>query len=590
MNERMLLLLFTIVMNSLFIVFPLHAQSNVAEEVVEDIFEDLSVNSNVENVNWEDELESLIAYRHDPLDLNTATREELEQFPFLSDYQVEQLLAYAYLHHGFSGLYELQLVQGMTRETIDLLLPFVCVRPQAEAPFRLKEKLKSIGRYGRHELITRFDFPLYEREGYHDTYLGPALYNSLRYAFRHGDDFYVGMAAEKDAGEPFAALHNRAGYDYYSFYLFLQRFGRLKALALGNYRLSFGQGLVVSHDFMAGKSLYASSYTARSRGIRKHSSTDEWNYFRGAAATVALSPHWDVSGFYSHRDMDGTVKNGVLTSIYKTGLHRSRSEAGKRHAFTLQSTGGNVSYQQDVIKLGVTGIYYFFDRIYTPKLTGYSTYNLHGRRFYNVGTDYALRLGRLSLQGETAKGTRGWATLNRLYYSFGEDHSLMLLQRFYSYDYWALFARSFAEGSGVQNEQGYYAGINLHPFARWRFAASLDWFLFPWKRYRISTTGSHGLDAALQVTYEPRKEVSAYVRYRFKKKDAFYLSFLLLCLAAVAAGGMADAYYFEFEPALYLETGPLFYLGLGAFFALCISPVLLDAAEAVKWRILMSKI
>lgn len=79
-------------------------------------------------------------------------------------------------------------------------------------------------------------------------------------------------------------------------------------------------------------------------------------------------------------------------------------------------------------------------------------------------------------------------------------------------------------------------------------------------------------------------------RYRFKKKDAFYLSFLLLCLAAVAAGGMADAYYFEFEPALYLETGPLFYLGLGAFLALCISPVLLDAAEAVKWRILMSKI
>lgn len=85
-------------------------------------------------------------------------------------------------------------------------------------------------------------------------------------------------------------------------------------------------------------------------------------------------------------------------------------------------------------------------------------------------------------------------------------------------------------------------------------------------------------------------ERRAFSRFRFKGKDACYLLFLLLCLAALAAGGFSDAYYFEFEPAVYLETGPLFYLGFGAFAALCLSPVLLDTAEAIKWRILMSKI
>ena len=65
---------------------------------------------------------------------------------------------------------------------------------------------------------------------------------------------YAGVTAEKDAGEPAFALHNGKGYDYYSFYLYLRNLRKLKTLAVGNYRLSFGQGLVMSNDFMLGKS------------------------------------------------------------------------------------------------------------------------------------------------------------------------------------------------------------------------------------------------------------------------------------------------------------------------------------------------
>lgn len=28
--------------------------------------------------------------------------------------------------------------------------------------------------------------------------------------------------------------------------------------------------------------------------------------------------------FYSHRSLDGVIKDGEITSIYKTGLHRSK--------------------------------------------------------------------------------------------------------------------------------------------------------------------------------------------------------------------------------------------------------------------------
>ena len=417
------------------------------------------------------------------------------------------------------GIYELQLVEELDRQTIQYLLPFVCIKAINNEPaFRWKTMLKDAGRYGKNEVLTRLDIPFYKRKGYEHTYLGPSVYNSVKYTFRYRDQLYAGGVAEKDAGEPFAALHNRYGYDYYSFYLLLQNCGRLKSLAVGNYRLSFGQGLVMSTDYLMGKTIYASSFNNRSAGIKRHSSTDEYNYFRGVATTVALTKRLSVSAFYSHRNMDGVVTDGEITSVYKTGLHRSRKEADKKNLLTSQLTGGNVSYQQNHIRLGITGVYYVFNRLYEPELTGYSKYNIHGNHFYNLGIDYAYRWRRFSFQGETAIGKQGWASLNRLQYSPVQDIQFMLIHRFYSYDYWAMYAHSFGEGSTVQNEQGYYVGLETTPFSHWRFFVSFDLFSFPWKKYRINKP-SRGTDGLIQATFTPRTNLSMYLKYRYKQKE-----------------------------------------------------------------------
>ena len=42
-----------------------------------------------------------------PVNLNSATREQLEQFPFLSDIQIEHLLAYIYIHGQMETIYVL---------------------------------------------------------------------------------------------------------------------------------------------------------------------------------------------------------------------------------------------------------------------------------------------------------------------------------------------------------------------------------------------------------------------------------------------------------------------------------------------------
>ena len=521
MKTTQLLQLISII-NSLFII-PACSAQNPSENLIEEVLEDLSVNNDINNsvnsLNWENELEELSNRLQEPVNLNSATREQLEQFPFLSDIQIEHLLAYIYIHGQMETIYELQLVEELDRQTIQYLLPFVCIKAINNEPaFRWKTMLKDAGRYGKNEVLTRLDIPFYKRKGYEHTYLGPSVYNSVKYTFRYRDQLYAGGVAEKDAGEPFAALHNRYGYDYYSFYLLLQNCGRLKSLAVGNYRLSFGQGLVMSTDYLMGKTIYASSFNNRSAGIKRHSSTDEYNYFRGVATTVALTKRLSVSAFYSHRNMDGVVTDGEITSVYKTGLHRSRKEADKKNLLTSQLTGGNVSYQQNHIRLGITGVYYVFNRPYEPELTGYSKYNIHGNHFYNLGIDYAYRWRRFSFQGETAIGKQGWASLNRLQYSPVQDIQFMLIHRFYSYDYWAMYAHSFGEGSTVQNEQGYYVGLETTPFSHWRFFVSFDLFSFPWKKYRINKP-SRGTDGLIQATFTPRTNLSMYLKYRYKQKE-----------------------------------------------------------------------
>ncbi|MDR0744871.1 MAG: helix-hairpin-helix domain-containing protein [Mediterranea sp.] len=496
----------------------LSAQHTI-ESDLEDILEQLAENDEDEAYNWDNEIEDLYDRIREPVNLNSVTKDQLEQFPFLSDLQIENILAYLYINGQMKTVYELQMVEEMDRRTIQSLLPFVHVQPVAE-----KEPLpsvKNIFSYGKNEVLTRMDIPFYRRRGYDTSYLGPPVYNSLRYNFRYKDQVYAGVTAEKDAGEPAFALHNAKGYDYYSFYVYLRNLRRIKTLAAGNYRLSFGQGLVMSNDFMLGKSTDISSMTTRKNSIRKHSSMDEYNYFRGVASAVQLD-RFVLSAFYSHRSLDGISTDESITSIHKTGLHRTRKEADRKEVFAMQLAGGNIEYAINRLKFGVTGIYYFFDRPYLPQVRDYSKYNIRGNYFRNTGFNYKYRWQRFTFFGESAvdKGGR-LATLNSVNYSFKQTYQAVLLHRYYAYNYWNMFARSFSEGGYVQNENGWYTAVEAHPIRYWTFFLSADFFSFPWWKYLVDAP-SMGYDLSTKATFKPKENMQMFIRYRYKKKDKNY--------------------------------------------------------------------
>jgi hypothetical protein len=496
----------------------LFAQQTI-EPDSEEMIDQLTGDDENEADSRENEIEDFYDRIREPINLNSATKEQLEQFSFLSDLQIENILAYLYINGQMKSIYELQAVEEMDRKTIERLLPFVDVRPVAEEdPL---PSVKNLLAYGKNEVLTRVDIPFYRRRGYDTSYLGPSVYHSLRYSFRYKDQVYAGVTAEKDAGEPMFALHNAKGYDYYSFYCYLRNLGKLKTLALGNYRLSFGQGLVVSNDFMLGKSVAISSLVTRKNSIRKHSSTDEYNYFRGVASAVQMG-RFVLSAFYSHRSLEGITTDEEITSLLKTGLHRTQTEAGRKEVLSMQLAGGNIEYAGNRLKLGVTGIYYFFDHPYLPQIRNYSKYNIRGNNFRNIGFNYKYRWRRFTFLGEWAVDKNGRpAMLNMADYSFKQTYRVALLHRYYAYNYWNLFARSFSEGGYVQNENGWYMAVEAHPVRYWSFFLSADFFSFPWWKYLVDAP-SMGYDLSTKVTFKPRENMQMFIRYRYKHKDKNY--------------------------------------------------------------------
>lgn len=511
-NHYLVIILFTFIIH----LIPCKSLAQYAwSELLMDWMEEVNVQEADASINWEELLEELHDRQEMPLNLNTATRQELEFFPFLTAQQIENIQAYVYLKGEMQTLHELLLVEEMDKRTVDMLMPFVCAIPGTQEK---RIDWKRLLKQGKSEVLARLDVPLYRTRGYSTVYQGPPQYHSLRYSFRCKNHLYVGVTAEKDAGEPFAALHNRKGYDYYGFYLLLQDIGRLQSLALGNYRLHFGQGLIVSNNFLNGKTQQVMQMPFQHQGVRRHASTDEYNYFRGVASSLRVLPRLSITAFYSHRTLDGTIKNDTLVSINQSGLHRTETEVSRRCVTTLQMTGGHLHYSGKWLRVGATGIYYYFDRVYAPQLPAYAKYYQRGQRFNNAGVDYSLRIPRLSVDGEVATGIKGIAALNRLQYSPASNYHLLLVHRYYSHDYWGFFARAFGEASRVQNENGWYLAADISPVRKWRFFSSIDFFSSPWWRYRVSKS-SQGIDFSFLGEYMPTSRSNIRASYRWKKKE-----------------------------------------------------------------------
>ena len=468
------------------------------------------------DADWEELLTQMEEMAQQPRDINRMTRQDWEALPFLTPLQVEQLVEYRERYGAMKSMNELRMLTALEEPQRQLLQLFFYVGDEATPDF---PSLDHIVRYGRHELIAYGRIPTYERRGDRNGYAGYRYKHWLRYQFNYNDYVKAGMVGAQDAGEPFFSNKNTMGYDYYSFYLQVNRWRHVETAVIGKYKLSAGQGLVVNNGFSLGKLAMLTQLGRTAKVVRAHSSRST-DYMQGAAATVQLSQQLSATAFVSYRPLDATLNSdGTARTLVEGGYHRTETELEKKNNTHATETGLNLQYRRGRLHGGFTAIYSHLDRrLQPPPNLLYRRYQAAGNDFLNVSVDYGYNHRRLTLGGETAINKDGaLATLNTASMLLGDGLTLLLSQRFYSYRYSALHARSLSNGGEVQNESGVLAGLMWKPSPRWRLTGYSDYCYSPWARYRISQS-SHAWDHLLQMTYSPSSWTLG-ARYRLRQRQ-----------------------------------------------------------------------
>lgn len=466
-----------------------------------------------DNAMTEDDYDRLCDLNEHRININTATREELEQLPFLTAQQIEDISEYIYRHGAMKTLSELLLIRSLNRTCQQFLSYFTYAGESAkQSPPSLSDLLKS----GHSTLTLSVSQPLYQRKGDRNGYLGYNTKHSFRYTFASRDQLRFGLLGSQDSGEPFFSSKNSWGYDHYAFFVQLKNRGMLDNLVVGHYRVQFGLGLVANTGFYLGKTAFLSTLGRAPAGISPSLSKQTGSYLQGVAATSHLSKNVVANVFLSYRPIDATLNNdnSTIKTIVTTGYHRTPTELEKKNNAHNATAGLNLRYAKGGFYTGVTTVYTHFDRDLRPQTSAdYRKYYPTGNNFLNVGAEYGYRNHDYTFLGETAIDRGGAvATLNSVSANLSEALSLVVVQRYYSNKYTSLYANSFSDGGDVKNENGGFVGVTFRPYYALTLKAYADFAHFSWARYRVSRP-SNSFDYLLSAN-TTIKQATLFLRWR----------------------------------------------------------------------------
>lgn len=475
----------------------------------------------------------LAYYLRRPLDLNKATASDLDEFFFLDALQRQSILLHREKFGDFISIYELQAVPGLDMATVRQLAPFFKVNEPG-----LLERPSELLRENRSQLILRWGRQLEDKKGFQPVSdsLGPAYLGDpnqlyLRYRLTVSNKISLGITAEKDAGEEFFTGSNKQGFDFYSAHVFLRNpIRRVKTLALGDFAVSMGQGLLLFQGFAPKKSALTTTVARSGNQLRPFSSVSEFDFFRGGAAQIGLAKKLDLLVFASSRKRDANLDTeagddpddpvfGFASSLQTSGLHRTRSEIEDEGAIRQNSAGATLKYSAAKFRLAFNCLYEHLDKplVRNPQL--YNQFYFNGSQLLNTSVDYAFFQRNFYFFGETARSQNGAiATLNGLLLTLDRRTDVAVVHRYLPRDFQALNPKPFAETAGGLNEQGIYFGMQVQPHRQWRLNAYFDTWKHPWARFLVDAP-SQGYEWLGRVSFTIKRRLEAYVQARNETKE-----------------------------------------------------------------------
>jgi len=444
--------------------------------------------------------------QQNPIDLNSATTDRLQDALFLDRHLVNAIIMYRNQHYPLQSAEEIRNVTGMSLELYDALQPYITVQPVSQPV-----------QFDTHA-VTRF-YRRYPRcRGFSEgVYQGDPWGASTAVLCSRGN-LSLGGVVQKDAGE---ILWN----DHQALFLRADNLFHLEnRLVIGSYRVSFGQGLVISNGFRLSSSTAdpTAILPRQALGVREFHSTSETNYFQGAAFEQRL-PHLSAALFASRAFRDASRDDsGNISAIQSSGLHRTAFEDANRDQLREDLWGGHLEYNTSVASIGVTG----YHSAYQPSIGVQDSVTQHfdfdGGANTVIGVHGGCQLGNAGLAGEIAwsdPGGKAFLVEGRAEIATVQTSCIY---RKYDRDFHNYHTLTLTEwGEEAQNEEGWLLAVTLPLWTGARLAARTDIVQTPWRTYALPLP-RHGSDAVVSFDQKLARRHTFLIRFRGSDVENLY--------------------------------------------------------------------
>lgn len=493
--------------------------SDIIEKILDILSPDLG-----DEQDYSDIAERLNYYRKHPIDLNNATKDQLQELIFLSPIQINEILSHSLENGPFINVYELQSIRSLDIESVNLLINFVKVTlPTSFQDMTFKKLVQKAD----HDLMVRIGKILERQAGFSTlanskeaNYQGSAWRVLTRYRYNFSNSLAASLNMEKDAGEQFFDSSKNKGFDFYSGNISIRGSGVVKKLLIGDYALQFGQGLVMWSGSGFGKGSGISTIAKQDFGLKPYSSVNESMFLRGASGTFKFRKLF-FTPFFSKKNLDAstTDQGKEISTISFSGLHRTKSEIENKSRLSSTIYGAHIQFNSKRLNIGFTSYQTQFSLPFSIGKSLYEQYDFRGNLLTNLGINYDYNYKNTYFFGEMAHSKNGGsAFINGIMSSLSPRVSLVLMHRRYAKNYHSFFNQSVSEASNPVNESGFYSALSLKFDSKWDLFTYSDFFRFPWLKFRVNAPSS-GYEIFAQINYKMNKKLNLNTRFKQQVRE-----------------------------------------------------------------------
>lgn len=455
-------------------------------------------------------------------ELNELSHGELSQLYFLSEIEIFAILSYRDNFGPFINVYELQAVRELTslsRSIIKHLLIVGNQRGRLHNVLTIPEN--------KNELFIKLKYQpeiskgFMQSSGNQAVFIGGRESSYLRY--RHNSrKVRIGATFEKDSGEAYNGSLSELGFDFASYFIEYRNTDiKLSRLILGDYQVSFGQGLIAFNSFGSFKSGLVTSIQRNAAVLGPYSSIGENVFSRGFASEWELSIKSKLFLGLSIAKKDANISDSTTVSSFQnSGFHKTEAEIEDKDA--IKDLSFFLRYENNFGSLGKWGVNYLghrFNKSLKPREQLYNLFDFKGDRVNNASFDHNVQIANTNIFGEIAVSQNGSiALVQGLVKSIDPKIDVALLFRSYDKAYQTLDGQGFGEYAGTQNERGIYFGSTYRFSQQLTLHAYYDSWSHEWLRFRINAP-STGNEFLLRL--EHRRKRQSYYYFQFKIESKF---------------------------------------------------------------------